>query len=126
MLPPRAPAVDGVRDAAAHPPVVPGAVDDVGIGDAVDELIKELGKEGADGRLTLAGGAAGGRAVVALLGDGPVELRQQSRRVLEVGVHQRHEVALGVLEPGKHPGLLAKVSREGEKPHTVIPGCQLP
>ncbi len=55
MLPPRAPAVDGVRDAAAHPPVVPGAVDDVGVGDAVGNLIKELGKEGAGRRLASVG-----------------------------------------------------------------------
>ena len=39
-------------------------------------------------------------------------LRDQLRRVLEIGVHHHHGVALGVIEAGRQRGLMAEVARQ--------------
>lgn len=101
---------DSVDHGALHEPKVACTVDDVRVGNAVDDLVEHAGEERPDGRLAFAGGPARSDVVVVFGLQDLVHLRQQRGRVLHVGVHGGDIVTLCMLESGKQCRLLAKVA----------------
>ena len=119
------PLEDGVHHPPAHQAVVPRAVHDVGIAEAVDDLVEHPGKKAADGRLALAVGAAGGGAVVVLLQQRVQHLGQKGGRVLQVRVHHGHIVALCGFQPRQDARLLAEVAGKADVAHPGVLFVQL-
>jgi uncharacterized protein (DUF934 family) len=83
------------------------------------QLVKPRGRRELEGRLAFALLAHRVDHVGALapLGD---HVRDQLRRVLQVGVDHRHHVAHSVLQASRQGGLVAEVARQVDHPHAAV------
>ena len=110
-----------VQRAAVEQAEVAGVGLEVDLGELVEQLVEPRGGGELEGGLALALLAHRVDDVGALapLGD---HVGDQLRRVLQVGVDHRDDVADGVLEAGGQRGLVAEVARQVDDAHARVGG----
>jgi len=94
-------------------------------GHAAEEAVERADREQPRARFAVAALAHGVDHVVALLPAGD-ELRNQFRRILEVGVDQHDGIAPGRVEPGRERDLMAEVPREPQEAQALVAGRKAP
>ena len=105
----------GQHDAAVHQPEIAGIERNIHVGDAADQAVEERGRPELEPSFALALGAHGVGDVVALapLLDHP---QHHFGRVLQVGVHDDHRIAVGKVHAGGDRDLMAKIAAEVRAP----------
>ncbi|CCC97173.1 protein of unknown function [Azospirillum baldaniorum] len=104
-------AVDDVDHPAVHQPEVADLARQLDLRQVVEDPVEGAGERPVLQALPHPRVAHGDDHVVALAPFGE-ELRQQLRRVLQVGVHRHHGVAGGVAQAGRQGQFLAEVARQ--------------
>ena len=104
-------AAQGLHHAPVHEPEVAGVARDVHLADAVQQAVEQARGGALDGGLAVAHPARGIDHVVALA-PARDHLRDQFRRVLQVGVDRHHGGAGGMIQAGGERHLLAEVARQ--------------
>ncbi len=103
--------VDGVDDAAVEQAEVAGALGDMHVAHHAEEMIEAAAEQAPAERIGIARMAHR----IHHLGTAPPRLdhlRDDLRRMLEVGIHQHHDFAAGGAKTRRHGGLLAEIAGE--------------
>ena len=111
----------GEHDGPGDGPDIARVLHDVDRGESFEQPVEHPRGREFEKRLAVTGASLCMDDVVALL-DERDHLFDQFRRVLQVGVENHHDVAVGKIDASRHGHLMAAVPSETHRPHLGV-GC---